>query len=226
MTPAQAAHSGLRVLIVDDQELVRAGFRMILERGGHEVVAEAGDGVEAVALATAHVPDVVLMDIRMPRMDGIDATRKILAEQPDIRIVALTTFDLDEYVYAAVRAGASGFLLKTISPTDLVHAVSVVARGDALLAPALTRRLLDRYVARPLPGARPDRLTGVTEREVEVLRLIAGGRSNAEVAAELHLSEATVKTYVSHLLTKLDLRDRVQLTVLAYETGLVSPGQL
>jgi DNA-binding NarL/FixJ family response regulator len=225
MTPAQAAHSGLRVLIVDDQELVRAGFRMILERGGHEVVAEAGDGVEAVALATAHVPDVVLMDIRMPRMDGIDATRKILAEQPDIRIVALTTFDLDEYVYAAVRAGASGFLLKTISPTDLVHAVSVVARGDALLAPALTRRLLDRYVARPLPGARPDRLTGVTEREVEVLRLIAGGRSNAEVAAELHLSEATVKTYVSHLLTKLDLRDRVQLTVLAYETGLVSPGQ-
>jgi len=165
------------------------------------------------------------MDIRMPRMDGIDATRKILAEQPDIRIVALTTFDLDEYVYAAVRAGASGFLLKTISPTDLVHAVSVVARGDALLAPALTRRLLDRYVARPLPGARPDRLTGVTEREVEVLRLIAGGRSNAEVAAELHLSEATVKTYVSHLLTKLDLRDRVQLTVLAYETGLVSPGQ-
>ena len=225
MTPPQSAPSGLRVLIVDDQELVRAGFRMILERGGHQVVAEAGDGAEAVALAAEHAPDVVLMDIRMPRMDGIDATRKILADQPDIRIVALTTFDLDEYVYAAVRAGASGFLLKNISPTDLVHAVSVVARGDALLAPALTRRLLDRYVERPLPGERPDRLVGVTEREIEVLRLIAGGRSNAEVAAELYLSEATVKTYVSHLLAKLDLRDRVQLTVLAYETGLVSPGQ-
>jgi DNA-binding NarL/FixJ family response regulator len=225
VTPPQGAPSGLRVLIVDDQELVRAGFRMILERGGHQVVAEAGDGVEAVALAAEHAPDVVLMDIRMPRMDGVDATRKILADQPGIRVVALTTFDLDEYVYAAVRAGASGFLLKNISPTDLVHAVSVVARGDALLAPALTRRLLDRYVERPLPGTRPDRLAGVTEREVEVLRLIAGGRSNAEVAAELYLSEATVKTYVSHLLAKLDLRDRVQLTVLAYETGLVSPGQ-
>jgi DNA-binding NarL/FixJ family response regulator len=224
MTP-QGAPSGLRVLIVDDQELVRAGFRMILERGGHEVVAEAGDGVEAVALAAEHAPDVVLMDIRMPRMDGVDATRKILADRPETRIVALTTFDLDEYVYAAVRAGASGCLLMTISPTDLVLAVTVVARGDARLAPALTRRLLDRYVERPLPGARPDRLAGLTEREVDVLRLIAGGRSNAEVAAALYLSEATVKTYVSHLLAKLDLRDRVQLTVLAYETGLVSPGQ-
>jgi DNA-binding NarL/FixJ family response regulator len=217
--------TGLRVLVVDDQELVRAGFRMILERGGHEVVAEADDGVEAVALAAEHLPDVVLMDVRMPRMDGIDATRKILADHPEIRVVALTTFDLDEYVYAAVQAGASGFLLKDISPTDLVHAVSVVARGDALLAPALTRRLLDRYVERPLPGVRPERLDALTERELEVLRLVAGGRSNAEVAAELFLSEATVKTYVSHLLGKLGLRDRVQLTVLAYETGLVAPGQ-
>lgn len=222
---AQAAPTGLRVLVVDDQELVRAGFRMILERGGHEVVAEAGDGVEAVALAAAHRPDVILMDVRMPRMDGIDATRKVLADCPETRVVALTTFDLDEYVYAAVRAGASGFLLKDISPTDLVHAVSVVARGDALLAPALTRRLLDRYVERPLPGARPDRLAGLTDRQLEVLRLVAGGRSNAEVAAALFLSEATVKTYVSHLLTRLGLRDRVQLTVLAYETGLVAPGE-
>lgn len=222
---AQAAPTGLRVLVVDDQELVRAGFRMILERGGHEVVAEAGDGVEAVALAAAHRPDVILMDVRMPRMDGIDATRKVLADCPETRVVALTTFDLDEYVYAAVRAGASGFLLKDISPTDLVHAVSVVARGDALLAPALTRRLLDRYVERPLFGARPDRLAGLTDRQLEVLRLVAGGRSNAEVAAALFLSEATVKTYVSHLLTRLGLRDRVQLTVLAYETGLVAPGE-
>jgi DNA-binding NarL/FixJ family response regulator len=211
------------VLVVDDQELVRAGFRMILERGGLEVVGEAVDGVEAVRLAADLQPDVILMDVRMPRMDGIEATRQIVARRPDIRVVALTTFDLDEYVYEAVRAGASGFLLKDISPTDLVHAVGVVARGDALLAPALTRRLLDRYVARPLPGARPDALASATEREVDVLRLVARGRSNAEIAAELFLSEATVKTYVSRLLTKLDLRDRVQLTVLAYRCGLVSP---
>ncbi|RNM14145.1 response regulator [Nocardioides pocheonensis] len=213
----------LRVLVVDDQELVRAGFRMILERSGLEVVAEAADGVEAVRLAHDLAPDVVLMDVRMPRMDGIEATRQIVARRPETRVVALTTFDLDEYVYEAVRAGASGFLLKDISPADLVHAVGVVARGDALLAPALTRRLLDRYVARPLPGSRPDPLAAATDREVDVLRLVAQGRSNGEIAGELFLSEATVKTYVSRLLTKLDLRDRVQLTVLAYRCGLVAP---
>jgi DNA-binding NarL/FixJ family response regulator len=214
----------LRVLVVDDQELVRAGFRMILERSGLDVVGEAVDGLEAVRLATELEPDVILMDVRMPRMDGIEATRQIVARMPSARIVVLTTFDLDEYVYEAVRAGASGFLLKDISPVDLVHAVGVVARGDALLAPALTRRLLDRYVERPLPGTRPDALASATDRELVVLRLLAQGRSNAEIAAELFLSEATVKTYVSRLLTKLDLRDRVQLTVLAYECGLVSPG--
>ncbi|GAB3668999.1 response regulator transcription factor [Nocardioides korecus] len=214
----------LRVLVVDDQELVRAGFRMILERGGLEVVGEAADGVEAVERAVALRPDVVLMDVRMPRMDGIEATRQIVARTPDVRIVALTTFDLDEYVYEAVKAGASGFLLKDLSPADLVHAVEAVARGEALLAPALTRRLLDRFVARPRPGSPDPRLAAVTEREAEVLGLIARGRSNAEIAAELFLSEATVKTYVSHLLTKVGLRDRVQLTVLAYECGLVSPG--
>jgi DNA-binding NarL/FixJ family response regulator len=214
----------LRVLVVDDQELVRAGFRMILERSGLDVVGEAGDGVEAVRLADEHAPDVILMDVRMPRMDGIEATRQIVARSPSARIVVLTTFDLDEYVYEAVRAGASGFLLKDISPVDLVHAVGVVARGDALLAPALTRRLLDRYVERPLPGTRPDALASATDRELDVLRLLAQGRSNAEIAGELFLSEATVKTYVSRLLTKLDLRDRVQLTVLAYECVLVSPG--
>jgi DNA-binding NarL/FixJ family response regulator len=214
----------LRVLVVDDQELVRAGFRMILERSGLDVVGEAVDGLEAVRLATELEPDVILMDVRMPRMDGIEATRQIVARSPSARIVVLTTFDLDEYVYEAVRAGASGFLLKDISPVDLVHAVGVVARGDALLAPALTRRLLDRYVERPLPGTRPDALASATDRELDVLRLLAQGRSNAEIAGELFLSEATVKTYVSRLLTKLNLRDRVQLTVLAYECGLVSPG--
>jgi DNA-binding NarL/FixJ family response regulator len=214
-----------RVLVVDDQELVRAGFRMILERGGVEVVGEAADGVDAVRLALGLGPDVVLMDVRMPRMDGIEATRQIIARRPETRVVALTTFDLDEYVYEAVRAGASGFLLKDVSPTDLVHAVDVIARGDALLAPALTRRLLDRYVSQPLPGTRPNQLTAATDREIDVLRLVAHGHSNAEIAAELFLSEATVKTYVSRLLTKLDLRDRVQLTVLAYECGVVVPGE-
>jgi DNA-binding NarL/FixJ family response regulator len=166
---------------------------------------------------------VVLMDLRMPRMDGIEATRRIVAAGVPTRIVVLTTFDLDEYVYAAVRAGASGFLLKDIPPADLVHAVRVAARGDALLAPALTRRLLDRYVERPLPSARPSELASLTDRELDVLRLLAAGRSNAEIAAELFLSEATVKTYVSRMLTKLDLRDRLQLAVVAYRCGLVTP---
>lgn len=213
-----------RVMVVDDQELVRAGFRMILERGGVDVVGEAVDGVEAVEQALALAPDLVLMDIRMPELDGIEATRRIVAERPETRVVVLTTFDLDEYVYEAVRAGASGFLLKDIPPADLVHAVGVVARGDALLAPALTKRLLERYVAAP-PVVANEAVSGLTARELEVMRLVAAGRSNAEVGAELFLSEATVKTYVSRLLTKLDVRDRVQLTVLAYESGVVVPGR-
>jgi DNA-binding NarL/FixJ family response regulator len=215
----------MRIAVVDDQELVRAGFAMVLRRAGLEVVGEAGDGVEAVDLVRRTEPDVVLMDVRMPRLDGIEATRRIVADQPEVRVVVLTTFDLDEYVYDAVRAGASAFLLKDTSPGELVRAVHVVAAGDAMLAPATTRRLLASYAARPRPATTPTRLEGVTEREHEVLRLVARGRSNAEIGRELFLSEATVKTYVSRLLTKLDVRDRVQLTVLAYERGLVTPGE-
>jgi DNA-binding NarL/FixJ family response regulator len=214
----------LRTLVVDDQELVRAGFRMILERGGLEVVGEATDGQQAVSLAQALAPDVVLMDIRMPVMDGIEATRQVVGDQPDTKVVVLTTFDLDEYVLDAVRAGASGFLLKDIPPADLVHAVRVVARGDALLAPSLTRRLLERFAAAPTSSPSAGALDRLTPREQEVVRLVASGLSNAEIGATLFLSEATVKTYVSRLLAKLDVRDRVQLTVLAYESGLVVPG--
>jgi len=215
------------VLVVDDQELVRAGFRLILERAGLDVVGEASDGVEAVELAARLRPDVVLMDIRMPRLDGIDATRRVLAAADGAaRVLVLTTFDLDEYVYAAVRAGASGFLLKDVAPDDLVHAVRVVARGDAMLAPAVTRRMLERFAHRPAPGQRPVRLAALSEREVEVVRLVARGLSNAEIGAELFLSEATVKTYVSRLLAKLGVRDRVQVAVLAYESGLVQPGSV
>jgi DNA-binding NarL/FixJ family response regulator len=213
-----------RVVLVDDQELVRAGFRLILERAGVDVVGEAADGEEAVAVAAATEPDVVLMDVRMPRMDGIEATRRVVAAQPATRVLALTTFDLDEYVYSAVRAGAAGFLLKDVSPADLVHAVHVVARGDAMLSPALTARLLARFAAQPEPGSEVDTLDGVTDRELEVLRLVARGLSNQEISTELYLSEATVKTYVSRLLTKLGLRDRVQLAVLAYERGVVRVG--
>jgi DNA-binding NarL/FixJ family response regulator len=213
-----------RVVVVDDQELVRSGFALILERAGVEVVGQAADGLEAIDVVAATAPDVVLMDVRMPRLDGIGATRRIVADQPAVKVLALTTFDLDEYVYAAVRAGASGFLLKDVSPTDLVHAVEVVARGDVVVAPALTRRLLDRYAAEPDPTTAPERLAGLSEREVEVLRLVARGLANAQVGEELFLSEATVKTYVSRLLGKLDVRDRVQLAVVAYETGLVRPG--
>jgi DNA-binding NarL/FixJ family response regulator len=215
----------IRVLVADDQELVRGGFRLILERAGMLVVAEAADGQEAVDLARDHSPDVVLMDIRMPRMDGIEATTVILAgEEPRPRVLALTTFDLDDYVYQAVRAGASGFLLKDVSPADLVHAVRVVARGDTLLASAVTRRLLERFAQAPLDGALPAELAGLPERELEVARLVARGLSNADIGRELFLSEATVKTYVSRLLARLGLRDRVQIAVLAYESGLVRPG--
>jgi DNA-binding NarL/FixJ family response regulator len=215
----------IKVLVVDDQELVRAGFRLILDKAGLIVVGEAADGVEAIEKTLATMPDVVLMDIRMPRMDGIEATRRILAKaQQPPRVLALTTFDVDEYVYAAVRAGASGFLLKDISPDDLIHAVRVVARGEAMLAPSLTRRLLERFAQQPLPGALPASLPPLSERELAVLKLVAKGKSNSEIGAELYLSEATVKTYVSRLLTKLDLRDRVQIAVLAYESGLVHVG--
>jgi DNA-binding NarL/FixJ family response regulator len=214
-----------RVLVVDDQELVRAGFRLILERAGMSVVGEAGDGVAAVDLALELEPDVVLMDVRMPRLDGIEATRRLMASAAvPPRVLALTTFDLDEYVYAAVRAGASGFLLKDASPDDLVHAVRVVARGEAMLAPELTRRLLERFASGPEPGALPGQLAALTEREVAVVRGVAKGLSNAAIGQQLFLSEATVKTYVSRLLTKLDLRDRVQIAALAYESGLVRPG--
>ena len=214
-----------RVLVVDDQELVRAGFALILQKAGMDVVGEAGDGVEALAMARETTPDVVLMDVRMPRLDGIEATRRLVASTPQVRVLALTTFDLDEYVYAEVQAGASGFLLKDVSPDDLVHAVRVVARGEAMLAPSLTRRLLDRFASSPLPGALPASLQSLSERELAVARLVARGMSNATIGRELFLSEATVKTYVSRLLTKLDLRDRVQIAVLAYESGLVEAGR-
>jgi DNA-binding NarL/FixJ family response regulator len=213
------------VLLVDDQDLIRGGFRLILERAGVDVVGEAGTGQEAVDLAAKLQPAVILMDIRMPVLDGIEATRRILAARPDPkpRIVVLTTFDADEYVYGAIRAGASGFLLKDCTPAALVGAVRSVVAGETMLAPALTRRLLDRFVARsPVPSPRIARLN---QRELEVTRLIARGMSNHEIGAELFLSEATVKTYVSRLLTKLDLRDRVQVAVMAYESGLVQPGE-
>ena len=215
----------LRVLVVDDQELVRAGFTLILQRAGMDVVAEAANGVEAVARATELHPDVVLMDVRMPELDGIEATRRLIDAGFTGKVLALTTFDLDEYVYAAVRAGASGFLLKDVSPDDLAHAVRVVARGEAMLAPTLTGRLLRRFAAAPLPGELPAALTSLTEREVAVTELVARGLSNQEIAKRLFLSEATVKTYVSRLFAKLGLRDRVQVAVLAYESGLVRPGE-
>jgi DNA-binding NarL/FixJ family response regulator len=210
------------VVVVDDQELVRTGFAMILERAGIEVLGQAGSGEEGVTLALSHRPDVVLMDVRMPGMDGIEATRRLVAEPDPPRVLVLTTFDLDEHVFAAVEAGASGFLLKDVAPDDLAHAVRVVARGEAMLAPALIRRLLDRF-SRPIRAAAP--AVPLSERETAVARLVARGRSNAEIAAELYLSEATVKTYVSRLFTKLGARDRVQVAVWAYESGLVQVGE-
>lgn len=190
-----------------------------------DVVGEAGDGVEALEQAAATQPGVVLMDVRMPRMDGIEATRRLLAEHPETKVLALTTFHLDEYVYAAVQAGASGFLLKDVPPDDLIHAVRVVERGEAMLDPALTRRLLERFVGAPPPGRLPEVWSTLTERELAVARLLAKGLSNTDIGAELFLSEATVKTYVSRLFTKLGVRDRVQAAVLAYETGLVQAGR-
>jgi DNA-binding NarL/FixJ family response regulator len=214
----------IRVLLADDQELVRSGFRLILDLAdGIDVVGEAADGREAVRLAKDLQPDVVLMDVRMPELDGIEATRRLRQAGSEARVLVLTTFDLDEYVYAAVRAGASGFLLKDAPREQLVNAVRTVARGEALLAPAVTQRLIARFVARPPLDEAPG-LAELSPREREVLGLVARGLSNAEIAAELVVGEATVKTHVARILRKLDIRDRVQAVVYAYETGLVEPG--
>ena len=237
----------LRVLVADDQELVRAGFRLILEAAGFAVVGEAADGAEALALAAAERPDVVLMDIRMPVMDGLAATRQLTAPGPGDpehgdpkhgdpkhgdpeprapKVVILTTFDLDDYVYEALRSGASGFLLKDAPRADLVAAVRVAAAGDALLAPSVTRRLIETFARRPVSASpAPSRLASLTPRERDTLLLVARGQSNTEIARALVVSEATVKTHVAHLLAKLGLRDRVQAVILAYETGAVVPGR-
>ena len=237
----------LRVVVADDQQLVRTGFRMILAADGIEVVGEAANGVTAVEAVRRTRPDVVLMDIRMPELDGLEATRQIFAEPREAvpadssaeeagsrlpRVIILTTFDLDQYVYEALAAGASGFLLKDVTPEHLVNAVRLVRSGDALLAPTITRRLVEKFAA-PSPAA-PERrirtahaeLSALTARELEVFRLLARGLSNAELAERLHLSEATVKTHVARILAKLQLRDRAQAVVAAYETGLVTPGSL
>ena len=216
----------IRVLIADDQALVRGGFRLILDaQKDIEVVGEAADGNEALALARELEPDVVLMDVRMPDLDGIEATQRLLESNRSPRVLMLTTFDLSEYVYQAMKAGASGFLLKDVRPEQLAEAVRVVAAGEALLAPAITRRLIEEFVHRPPPGARaPAELAQLTDRELEVLKLVARGLSNAEIAKELFVSETTVKTHVARVLMKCNLRDRVQAVVLAYESGLIRPG--
>ncbi|WP_436493058.1 response regulator [Actinokineospora sp. HUAS TT18] len=216
----------IRVVLADDQALVRAGFRLLLEtEDGFEVCAEAADGEQAVASAKAHRPDVVVMDIRMPGVDGLVATRRITgdADLAGVRVLVLTTFDLDDYVYEALRAGASGFLLKDTDPVELLRAIRVVAAGESLLAPTVTRRLIAEFVARP--GRRVDAkaLRVLTEREREVLTLVAAGLSNAEIAGRLVISPATARTHVSRILGKVDARDRAQLVVLAYESGLVRP---
>jgi DNA-binding NarL/FixJ family response regulator len=218
-----------RVVLADDQELVRTGFRMILAgEDDIEVVAEAANGREAVDATGRHRPDVVVMDIRMPVMDGVEATRAIASDSrlADTRVLVLTTFDADEHVVQALRAGASGFLLKDVTPIDFVKAIRVVAAGEALLAPSVTARLLGRFARLPIPldELHAAALRELTEREREVLRLVARGLSNAEIAAHLTLAEPTVKTHVSHLLLKLEVRDRAQLVALAYETGIVRPG--
>ncbi|MET9777459.1 response regulator transcription factor [Streptomyces sp. NPDC006367] len=216
----------IRIVLADDQRLVRAGFRSMLEdEDDLEVVGEASDGAEALAVCRALRPDVVLLDIRMPGVDGLQAARDIAADSRlnDVRVVILTTFDLDDYVYGALRAGATGFLVKDTEPEELVHAVRVAARGDALISPSVTRRLIAEFAGRaraPEPGPR---LNALTEREREVMCLVAAGLSNDEIAARLVLSPATAKTHVSRIMTKLDVRDRSQLVVLAYESGMVSP---
>jgi DNA-binding NarL/FixJ family response regulator len=214
----------IRLVVVDDQEMVRTGLRMVLEAESDlVVVAEAGDGEEAIRVVGREQPDVVLMDLRMPRTDGLEATRRIAVAHPDVSVIVLTTFDLDEYVYGALRAGASGFLLKDAPAEDLIAAIHVVAGGEALLAPSITKRLIAEFASRP-EAVTPKGLDTITDRELEVLRLVARGLSNSEIAERLYVGETTVKTHVSHLLTKLGLRDRVQLVVTAYESGLVQPG--
>jgi DNA-binding NarL/FixJ family response regulator len=218
--------SAIRVLVVDDQALVRAGFRMILEAEPDlEVVGEAADGIEAVAAVQRSRPDVVLMDVRMPHLDGIAATRRIVEGGTTAKVLMLTTFDMDEYVYEAFRAGASGFLLKDVPPERLVTGIRAVASGEALLAPSVTRRLIEAFVRRQPARALPRGLEELTAREREVLELIARGLSNAEIAETLVVSETPVKTHVAHVLDKLELRDRVQAVVFAYECGLVQPGE-
>lgn len=213
------------VLLVDDQAMVRAGLGMVLEAEPDIiVVAEAADGASAVRAAKRDRPDVVLMDVRMPEMDGIEATRRITAELVDTKVIVLTTFDLDDYVYGALRAGASGFLLKDAPPDDLIAAIRVVAAGDALIAPSVTKRLIAEFAGRPEESSRSKDLDVLTERELEVFEQMARGLSNSEIAELLFVSETTVKTHVSHIFTKLHLRDRVQAVVVAYETGLISPG--
>jgi DNA-binding NarL/FixJ family response regulator len=219
----------IRVVLADDQVLVRAGFRVLLEtEDGYEVCGEAGDGAEAVALAKQHQPDVVVMDIRMPGVDGLEATRLISADEElgGVKVLVLTTFDLDSYVYDALRAGASGFLLKDTEPVDLLRALRVIAAGEALLAPTVTKRLVAEFVGRP-ENRRVDSsaVRQVTDREREVLALVAGGLSNDEIAAHLVISTATARTHVSRIMTKVGARDRAQLVVLAYESGLVTPGK-
>jgi DNA-binding NarL/FixJ family response regulator len=211
----------MRVLVADDQSMVRAGFRMLLSgEPDIEVVAEASNGLEAVDKASRFHPTVVLMDIRMPELDGLEATRRILAADDKARVLILTTFDLDEYVYEALRAGASGFVLKDDPPEQLLAAIRTVAAGDALLSPSITKRVIKQFTSIPRPSSPPAEFDELTTREQEVFRLIANGLSNPEIARELYISEATVKTHITHILQKLDLRDRVQAVVLAYQTGL------
>jgi DNA-binding NarL/FixJ family response regulator len=214
----------ISVVLADDQGMVRAGLRSLLEADpGISVVGEAADGLAAIAEVRRSEPDVVLMDIRMPELDGLSATRQLIAERPSLRVLALTTFDLDEYVFEALRAGASGFLLKDAPAEELTDAIHVLARGDALLAPAVTRRIIEAFVAQPEPPEMPD-LDELSPREVEVLRLLATGSTNAQIADALVVSDATVKTHVSNILTKLRLRDRIHAVIYAYESGVVRPG--
>jgi DNA-binding NarL/FixJ family response regulator len=211
----------IRVLVVDDQSMVRAGFRMLLAgEEDIEVVAEASNGLEAVDKAARFDPEVILMDIRMPELDGLQATRRILAKDRDARILVLTTFDLDEYVYEALRAGASGFVLKDDSPEQLIAAIRTVAAGEALLSPTITRRVIQKFARMPNPATPPQELDELSDRERDVFRSMARGLSNAEIGQELYISETTVKTHITHILQKLGLRDRVQAVVLAYQTGL------
>jgi DNA-binding NarL/FixJ family response regulator len=217
----------IRVVIADDQALVRGGFRVLVDSADDlTVVGEAGDGAEAVALVEVEQPDVILLDIRMPTMDGLEATRRIIGSTAATRVLMLTTFDLDEYVFAALKAGASGFMLKDTPPLDLLSGIRTVAHGDALLSPSITRQLIAEYVSRPAtqPPAPPPKLEGLTDRELEVLVLVARGWSNNEIAERLYVTAATTKSHVSRLLMKVGARDRAQLIVMAYEVGLVSPG--